>query len=295
MDFNGPARPLSGEDITLIAGYLGCHVAAVRAVLAVEAAGKGYDSKGRPKMLFEPHVFWRELGKGAKRDAAAKAGLAYAKWKPGAYPSDSYPRLAKAMAIDERAALRSASWGLGQVMGFNHSAAGFPTVQEMVRAMTVSEGAQLYAMARFIVTNALHRALKVRDWEAFAKGYNGSGYRKNAYHTKLKAAYDKRPAAEKVTPPPTTAAELEMLAGVLPKRPVEPTPTPPPVPPVVIPAPFDPLPEPVQPREPWPESETAGPGESGSTGFLGTLLAVVAFLGVTGAAVYFLGRAAGAW
>lgn len=286
MDFNGPARPLSGEDITLIAGYLGCHVAAVHAVLKVEAAGKGFDSKGRPKMLFEPHVFWRELGKGAKRDAAAKAGLAYAKWKPGAYPADSYPRLAKAMVIDERAALRSASWGLGQVMGFNHSAAGFPSVQEMVRAMTISEGAQLYTMARFIVTNALHRHLKVRDWEAFAKGYNGSGYRKNGYHTKLKTAYDKRPASEKVTPPPTTAAELEMLAGVLPKRPVEPTPTPPPVPPVVIPAPFDPLPEPVQRPSDWPESETAGPGESRSVDPLRLFAGALAMLGVAAGAVY---------
>jgi hypothetical protein len=286
MDFNGPARPLSTNDISLIAGYLGCHIAAVHAVLAVEAAGKGFDAKGRPKMLFEPHVFWRELGQGAKRTAAAKAGLAYAKWKPGAYPSDSYPRLAKAMAIDERAALRSASWGLGQVMGFNHSAAGFPSVQEMVRAMTISEGAQIYAMARFIVTNSLHRALKARDWEAFAKGYNGSGYRENGYHTKLKAAYDKRPASEKVTPPPTTAAELEMLAGVLVKRPVEPTPSPLPVQPVVIPAPFDPPPEPRTAPVDTPEPETAGPGESGSGGLWGWLAGIAVALGATGAMVW---------
>lgn len=31
-------------------------------------------------MLFEPHVFYRLLGKGAKRDAAVSAGLAYPKW-----------------------------------------------------------------------------------------------------------------------------------------------------------------------------------------------------------------------
>jgi hypothetical protein len=36
----------------------------------------------------------------------------------------SYPRLAQAIAIDRPAALRSASWGLGQIMGFNHELAG---------------------------------------------------------------------------------------------------------------------------------------------------------------------------
>lgn len=214
MDFTGPAKPLDAHDVTTIAGYLGCHIAAVRAVLAVEAAGKGFDAKGRPKMLFEPHIFWRELKPGSKRDRAATEGLAYASWKAGAYPSDSYPRLLRAMVIDEQAALRSASWGLGQVMGFNHKAAGFDTVQRMVGAMTYSEGAQLYAMARFIVSNGLQHHLRRRDWAAFAKGYNGAGYATHGYHTKLAAAYAKRPNAEYTTPPAASEAELNAMLGL---------------------------------------------------------------------------------
>lgn len=213
MNFIGPAKPLSTHELETIAGYLGIQVAVVNAVLKVEAAGKGFDSKGRPKMLFEPHVFWRELGKGSKRNQASLAGLAYAKWKPNSYPRNSYPRLEAAMAIDETAALRSASWGMGQVMGFNHEAVGFATPQEMVEAMTISEGAQLYAMARFIVANKLQRYLRNRDWDRFAEGYNGASYARHGYHTKLKNAYAKRPQSEHVVPPPATVAELNALLG----------------------------------------------------------------------------------
>ena len=62
----------------------------------------------RPKMLFEPHVFWRSLA-GADRTRAASLGLAYAAWKPGSYSTDSYPRLMQAMAINETAALKDSS------------------------------------------------------------------------------------------------------------------------------------------------------------------------------------------
>lgn len=249
INFYGAARPLADADVQTIAGYLGCQVAAVRAVLAVEAAGKGFDSKGRPKMLFEPHVFYRNL-LGAKRDEAVRQGLAYSKWGMKSYPADSYPRLVAAMAIDEPAALKAASWGLGQVLGENYAAAGFANPHEMVLAMTRSEGAQLYAMARFIVTKGLQSKLRTFDWAGFARGYNGVGYKKNAYDTKLASSYAKRPAAERVTPPPASATELAALIGGAPapvSSPQAPVPaSPPPMPP------DDPMPVP-EPPQPAPE------------------------------------------
>lgn len=232
IDFVGPARPLGTEDVRIIAGYLGCHIAAVRAVLAVEAAGKGFGTDKRPIILNEPHVFYRELGPGPKRDLAVRRGLAYAKWGTKPYPRTQparYAWLADAMEIDEAAALKSCSWGMGQVMGFNHRAAGFNTVQEFVWAMTVGEGAQLYAMARFIVTNDLQLALRRLDWTAFARGYNGSGYAKNGYHTKLAAAYAKRPASERVTPPPSSMDHLNSLIATTSAKP-SPSPEPAPQP-----------------------------------------------------------------
>jgi hypothetical protein len=214
MNFSGPARPLEETDVLLIAGYLGCHIAAVRAVLAVESAGKGFGPGKRPIILNEPHIFYRELA-GAAREKAVKDGLAYPVW--GAKPylktqEGRYSWLNKAMAINETAALRSCSWGLGQVMGFNHKAAGYNTVQQFVEAMTISEGAHLYAMARFIVSKGLQGHLRDLNWVSFALGYNGTGYAKNKYDVKMAQAYAKRPASEKWTPPPTTEAQLNALA-----------------------------------------------------------------------------------
>lgn len=215
-NFKGEALPLTDGDITTIAGYLGCHIAALRAVLAVESDGEGFGSDGRPRILNEPHIFYRELGAGAKRDKAVQAGLAYRKWGAKHYPRTQaarYDWLAKAMAIDEEAALKSCSWGLGQCMGFNYKLCGYASVQEFVRAMMHSAGAQLYAMARFIVSSGLQKHLRKLNWRGFAKGYNGSAYASHGYHTKLANSYARKPAAEKVTPAPATEAELVVLSG----------------------------------------------------------------------------------
>ncbi|PWR39208.1 hypothetical protein DK320_15240, partial [Listeria monocytogenes] len=75
----------------------------------MESAGSGYDKQGRVLILFEPHVFWRCLPKD-KRERAHAMRLAYPKWRRD-YPADSYPRLLKAMEIDEEAALKACSYG----------------------------------------------------------------------------------------------------------------------------------------------------------------------------------------
>ncbi|WP_166415441.1 N-acetylmuramidase domain-containing protein [Cochlodiniinecator piscidefendens] len=111
------ADPIKNGGITRIGAKIGVGEDEIHAVLDVETRGGGFDSQGRPKMLFEPHVFYRELS-GAENAEAVNAGLAYLKWGKRKYPRDSYSRLQKAMEINPEAALRSASWGLGQIMGF---------------------------------------------------------------------------------------------------------------------------------------------------------------------------------
>ncbi len=190
MNFKGKAIPLQDIDLPQIGATIGVGEDEIHAVLDAETNGKGFDGRGRPKMLFEPHIFYRELGKGQKRDRAVKLGLARPRWKRD-YPKDSYARLEAAMKIDEAAALRSASWGLGQVMGFNHKLAGFDTVQEMVEAFKESEGKQLFGMITFIKNAGLADALRRHDWKAFARGYNGKGFAQNGYDKKLAASYAK--------------------------------------------------------------------------------------------------------
>ncbi|MGG3814033.1 N-acetylmuramidase family protein [Methylorubrum rhodesianum] len=189
--FVSAATRLTDYDLPRIGHTIGVGEDEIHAVMEVEAAGGGFDRLKRPKMLFEPHVFWRNLA-GAERTRAASLGLAYAAWKPGAYPTDSYPRLMQAMAINETAALKASSWGLGQILGENHKAAGYATPQAMVLAFcNGGEAEHLAAMVRFIVTNGLDDELRRHDWAGFARGYNGAGYAKHGYHTKLAAAFAK--------------------------------------------------------------------------------------------------------
>ena len=189
-EFIGAAKRLDDIDLPAIGALIGVGEDEIHAVIDAETSGSGFDSKGRPKMLFEPHIFYRLLS-GEERDTAVKLGLAYKKWGQKRYPRDSYPRLMKAMAINDQTALMSASWGLGQIMGFNYRQAGYQTVYEMVRSFVNDEEAHLMAMIKFIEANGLDDELRAHDWCGFARGYNGPGYTRNKYHVKLEKAYNK--------------------------------------------------------------------------------------------------------
>ncbi len=193
--FVGAAKRIEDMDLPRIGHEISVGEDVIHAILDVESSGSGFDSKNRPKMLFEPHIFYRQLGNTPAREKAVKSKLAYPKWRRN-YPSDSYPRLYRAMAINETAALRSASWGLGQVMGFNVGACGYNNVQSFVKAMMADEDNHLEAMIAFIQTNNLddelralenakNRSDRISAAAAFARGYNGSGYAKNRYHIRI--------------------------------------------------------------------------------------------------------------
>lgn len=205
--FHGAAKRLEDMDIPRIGHQIGVGEDEVHAVLDVEAAGSGFDANGRPKMLFEPHVFYRNL-KGDARKRAVSEGLAYAKWKRS-YPKDSYPRLERALLIDETAALKAASWGLGQILGENYSNAGYSSVQAMVKAFMADEENHLDAMIKFIKKTGIDDDLQAHRWASFAKGYNGSGYKANKYDEKLRKAYAKwtkiRDTAYVVPAPPPSS------------------------------------------------------------------------------------------
>jgi hypothetical protein len=194
-DFKGAARKIEDAEIDNIAADLGVEPAAFRAVIAVEAAGSGFDKAGRPKALFERHHFYKHLKDAPGLQAQAVAeGLAYPKWGEKPYPKGSdavYADIERAYAIDEEAALLSTSWGLGQIMGSNFKMVGCKSVAEMVSEACESEAGQLRQMAGFIRSANLLDKLVAKNWAGFAKGYNGPGYAKNQYDTKLAAAYAK--------------------------------------------------------------------------------------------------------
>ena len=188
-------RYLQEADLGAAADMLGVDVASIKAVHKVESAGSGFLPDGRVKILFERHIFYRELHKKhgkAVADHWAKEAPHICNRTPGGYLGNAaeYPRYARAATIDTECAQKSASWGLYQIMGFNHAAAGFATVAEMAAAMNSGERVHLLAFAAFIQADkTLHSYLKARDWPKFARRYNGPDYQKNAYDLKLAAAY----------------------------------------------------------------------------------------------------------
>jgi hypothetical protein len=186
--FQGRAERIDDLDIPRIGSVIGVGEDEVHALMEVEAGSSGFDSQDRPKMLFEPHVFYRNLS-GENRELAEAKGLAYRGWRPGNYPRDSYPRLTDAMEIDPEAALKAASWGRGQILGENYAICGYPTVFDMVQAFMDDEATHIAAMIEFIVANNIDDDLRAHRWEAVARVYNGPGYAKHNYHGRLAAAY----------------------------------------------------------------------------------------------------------
>jgi hypothetical protein len=178
-------------------------VAAIKAVAEVESSGEGFLADGKPKILFEPHIFWKQL-RARNIDPMmymdVNPDILYSKWKPGAYGpvSKQHERLERAARINRAAALESASWGRFQVMGFNWKACGCKSLGEFVEAMSRSEDDHLRLFTTYIKNRFLDDELRNRDWAGFALSYNGPLYRRNAYHLKLKAAYDRHSAAAKV-------------------------------------------------------------------------------------------------
>lgn len=188
-DFKGEARRLDTLDIPVMAARLSMSEDLVHALDEVESAGSGFDKQGRPKMLFEPHLFYRNLS-GAARDAAVKAGLAHKDWRRD-YPTDSYPRLVRAMEIDEDAALKSASWGRYQTLGSHHRVLGYRSPHGMVQAFMDDEEAHLDAFVTYTIVNRLDDDLREGRYDIFFAGYNGPLYKQHGYDRKFETALRK--------------------------------------------------------------------------------------------------------
>jgi hypothetical protein len=186
--FQGEGLALDAAGVAAACDTLSAHAAELWAVLTVETRGCGFLADRRPLILFERHYFSRLTRR--KFDARAPE-VSNRQWGGYSGGTREYERLARAVKLDRAAALRSASWGLGQVMGDSFKAAGFPDVEPMVAAFVESENAQLEGMARFIAAIGADRYLRAHNWPAFAAAYNGPAYAQNSYDERLRAAHQK--------------------------------------------------------------------------------------------------------
>lgn len=191
------SKALTESDLIAAASRLGCELPAIKAIIRVEAPKGGFDANGNPTVLFERHKMYQAV--------ANKYGKARAQELAQQFPNlvnpnrggyiggtTEWSRLNNAITIDRECALASASYGRFQVMGFNHAACGYDSVEAFFAAMQESEGQQLNAFVGFIEANPnLKKSLKSKNWASFAEGYNGAAYKANAYDTKLAHEYAK--------------------------------------------------------------------------------------------------------
>lgn len=194
---------------------LGTGIPELKAIYKVEANGAGYlddgsvkgklDPEDRVKILFEGHRFWLQIV-AAKKDPAAFVkknpkyrSVLYKDWTKEHYEGGSaeWERMSLAIeactefGIPPEAAFDSASYGAFQIMGENAEACGYKSAHEMLTEYNKGgEYEQLMSAVRFIKSKRLHIPLQTHNWAMFAKGYNGSAYRKNEYDIKLANAYN---------------------------------------------------------------------------------------------------------
>lgn len=190
------SKKLTDSQILSQAKALGIEAAALKTVIEVECKGSGFNTDGTPVILFERHVMRQRLITNSQSkiadqmmikrpDLCSKTAGGY-----GLY-SAQHGRLNAAAQYHRTSALESASWGIGQVMGYHWKSLAYPSLQSFINAMYKDEASQLDAMCRYIKVNNLVNALKNKDWKAFARGYNGAAYAKNNYDVKLGNAYKK--------------------------------------------------------------------------------------------------------
>lgn len=165
--------------------------AVAHAIVAVESSGKGfYDNTLIPVVRLENHQFSKyskkkfdkshpNLSSSVITNAYNKKGIA------------EFIRFNEAFKLDEEAAIKATSWGMGQIMGFNHEICDV-SLRTFISNMFESEYKQLEMMFMFLKNHnkKLINIANKLDWNTFALYYNGKDYAKLKYHIKLEKAYN---------------------------------------------------------------------------------------------------------
>ena len=180
---NLQAAAVSLDQVTSFAARLGCSVRQLQAVAVVESGGAGFDHLGRPRILFERHIFWRLT-------AGRYGHTVYSDPSYGGYSVDSWDKLGRAGGADPDAAFASASWGRFQVLGTYWHDFGYASPIDLAYSTVESEANHYELLCRYIEHFGLQDELRElssnpADCRAFAKAYNGAAYDRNRYDVKL--------------------------------------------------------------------------------------------------------------
>lgn len=189
---------LTDADYEEVAAELDIPVAAIRAVVDIEAGvkGEGFNPDRTPIINFDLTMFRQAARRRGINLSNCSAGHPVVfqplnRRKYGSVQAAQYARLHAALAIDSIAALEGTFWGMFQIGGFNWKLCGCKSVNEFVSLMQTSEREQLELFARFLRSRNLDRYIRNRQWAKFALRYNGPGYKKMRYDARMAAAFAK--------------------------------------------------------------------------------------------------------
>ncbi len=185
---------ISESDFRLVADELGVEIAAIKAVVEIEAGKqmKGFWKPEVPVVNFDRKMYNRMKGTPSRKDTGATVPTGLS-----GYALQEWTQLVKARKTNSDAANKATFWGMFQIGGFNYRKCGCETIDEFVRLMCDSELEQLELFAAFITNTGMLDDLKNKNWKGFARKYNGAGYAKRGYHTRMAAAYKKYKSQEK--------------------------------------------------------------------------------------------------
>lgn len=189
---------LTDEDFREVAEELGVEIAAIKAVVEIEAGRthEGFWTEGKPIINFDLTVFRRMAAKNKVSLAGAAKRLPVIFSRPnaaryGSQQAGQQARLDAARTVHNLSAIEGTFWGMFQIGGFNWKKCGASSPDEFVQLMSRSERDQLELFANFVRNTGLLTHLRNKNWAAFAKGYNGPSYASRGYHTRLASSYAK--------------------------------------------------------------------------------------------------------
>lgn len=156
-------------------------------ILAIARVESSQDING---FLFEPHQFSRLTEhKFDKRYPT----ISYSKWDPSRYPktkAEKQRQFDTAAKLDIDKTYEATSWGLFQIMGYHYHVCLYGSAISMATDLRAGIDQNMKAFGLMIKHMNLITALKNKEWEYFAKIYNGPSFRVLNYDLKIKTEYD---------------------------------------------------------------------------------------------------------
>lgn len=186
-------RALEKRDFINAANRIDCAPWNLKAFHQVESRGAGFDSKGRLKMLYEPHVVHKRTNGTLSnqrvsvlwKNSEIMVPLSYPKWRrnprgmrefhPYDLDFDSRWQLLAAAYRRHPAAIEGASYGAFQIMGYWSERLGYGSTLNLIRDLYEGEKNHLAAAIRFLRMAEAFDDLRRGNWEALARKYNGNG------------------------------------------------------------------------------------------------------------------------